>query len=86
MVSVTIKEFERAASQFTINIEVKEMVLTRETLKAMIREYQGFPLSDEELERVLPELENYCQAVEQLRALDLSAVFSSRLLRVREGE
>ena len=62
------------------------MVLTRETLKAMIQEYQGFPLSDEELEQVLPELENYCRAVEQLRGLDLSAVFSGRLLRVREGE
>lgn len=62
------------------------MVLTHETLKAMIREYQGFPLSDEELERLRPELENYCRAVEQLRALDLAAVFSGRLLRVQEGE
>ena len=62
------------------------MVLTRETLKALIQEYQGFPLSDEELERVRPELENYCRAVEQPRALDLSAVFSGRLLRVQEGE
>ena len=62
------------------------MVLTRETLKAIIRDYHGFPLSDEELERVRPELENYCRAVEQLRALDLSAVFSGRLLRVQEGE
>lgn len=62
------------------------MVLTRETLKAMIQEYQGFPLSDEELEQVLPELENYCRAVEQLRSLDLSAVFSGRLLRAQEGK
>lgn len=62
------------------------MVLTRETLKAMIQEYQGLALSDEELERVLPELENYCRAVEQLRDLDLSAVFSGRLLRAQEGE
>jgi len=37
------------------------MVLTRETLKAIIEEYQGFPLSDAELERVRPELENYCR-------------------------
>lgn len=62
------------------------MALPRETLKAMIRDYQGFPLSDYELELVRPELENYLRAVEQLRELDLSAVFSSRLLRVREGE
>jgi hypothetical protein len=61
------------------------MALSRETLQAMIREYQGFPLSDEELARLQPELENYLQAVQQLRELDLSAVFSSRLLRVQEG-
>lgn len=62
------------------------MALPRETLKTMIHDYQGFPLSDYELELVRPELENYLRAVEQLRDLDLSAVFSSRLLRVREGE
>jgi len=61
------------------------MALSHETLKAMIRDYQGFALSDDELERIRPELDNYLQAVEQLRDLDLSAVFSSRLLRVQEG-
>jgi hypothetical protein len=61
------------------------MALSPETLKAMIRDYQGFPLSDAELERLWPELDAYLQAIEQLRALDLSAVFSSRLLRVQEG-
>ena len=61
------------------------MALSNETLKAMMRDYQGFPLSDDELERIRPELDNYLEAVEKLRELDLSAVFSSRLLRAQEG-
>lgn len=60
------------------------MDLSNETLKAMIAAYGGIPLSDAELELVRPELENYVAAAEQLRALDLSAVFSGRLLRVAE--
>ena len=60
------------------------MALAPETLKAMIRDYQGFPLSDDEPELIQPELDNYLQAIEMLQELDLSAVFSSRLLRVQE--
>ena len=62
------------------------MALAHETLKAMIRDYQGFPLSDDEWALIQPELDNYLQAIETLRALDLSTVFSGRLLRVHEGE
>jgi hypothetical protein len=62
------------------------MTPPRETLKALIRDYQGFPLSDDELEQLRPELDNYLDAIEKLRQLDLAAVFSSRLLRVQEGE
>ncbi len=40
------------------------MALSHETLKAMIRDYQGFPLSDDELELIRPELDNYLQAIE----------------------
>jgi len=65
--------------------EIKDMALSHDTLKAMIRDYQGFPLSDDELELIQPELDSYLQAIEQLQELDLSAVFSSRLLRVQEG-
>jgi Asp-tRNA(Asn)/Glu-tRNA(Gln) amidotransferase C subunit len=61
------------------------MGLSTATLKAMIRDYQGFELSDEELERIRPELEQYLAAVEQLRELDLSNVVSARLLRAHEG-
>lgn len=61
------------------------MTIPHETLQAMIRAYGGFALTDAELDRVAPELENYLQAVEKLRALDLSNVMSSRLLRAQEG-
>jgi hypothetical protein len=61
------------------------MAVSKETLKAIIRDYHGFDLSDEEMELLRPELENYMAAVEKLRELDLSNTMSSRLLRVKEG-
>jgi hypothetical protein len=65
--------------------EVKRMTLSIATLKAMIHEYHGFPLSDEELERIRPELESYLAEAELLRELDLANVLSARLLHVDEG-
>ena len=62
------------------------MAISHETLKAMIRDYQGLPLSDDELNLIQPELDTYLQAIVQLQKLDLATVFSSRLLRVQEGE
>jgi hypothetical protein len=61
------------------------MTLSIATLKAMVDEYHGFHLSDEELERIRPELESYLTEAEQLRELDLANVLSARLLRVDEG-
>jgi len=61
------------------------MAITKDTLKAMIRDYHGFELSEEELELVLPELNNYLTEVEKLRELDLSNVKSARLLKASEG-
>jgi hypothetical protein len=66
--------------------EEESMALSLETLKAMMRDYQGVPLSDAELELIRPELDNYLAAVDALRDLDLSQVLSARLLRVQEGE
>lgn len=60
------------------------MNLSNETLQAIIAAYGGIPLSDAELELIRPELENYIAAAEQVRELDLAAVFSGRLLRVAE--
>ncbi len=61
------------------------MALQDETLKAMIRDYNGFELSDEELALVRPELEYYLDELKKLEELDLSDVFSSRLLRLPEA-
>ena len=61
------------------------MAIEKETLKAMIRDFHGFEISDEELDLVQPALDNYLAQVEKLRELDLSSVMSSRLLRANEG-
>ncbi len=61
------------------------MAITKDTLKAMIREFHGMDLSDEELEIVAPALDSYLAEVENLRELDLSNVVSGRILRAQEG-
>jgi hypothetical protein len=61
------------------------MEISRDTLKAMLRDYGGFPLSDPELDLIQPELDNYMAEVDKLQALNLSDVMSSRLLRAQEG-
>jgi hypothetical protein len=65
--------------------EELDMAISNETLQAIIRDYHGIPLSEAELELIRPELDNYLEAIQQLQALDLSNVLSSRLLRVDEG-
>ena len=61
------------------------MPIQNETMKAMMRDYHGFELSDEELDLIRPDLDIYMAELEKLRELDLSAVMSSRLLRAQEG-
>jgi hypothetical protein len=61
------------------------MSIPKDTLKAMIRDYGGFAVSDEELEIMRPEMENYLAEVEKLKSLNLSGVLSARLLRAEEG-
>ncbi len=61
------------------------MAIPNDTLKAMIRDYHGFELTDHELELIRPELDSYLSEVEKLRALDLSSVMSSRLMRAKDG-
>ena len=65
--------------------EIEKVAIELETLKAMIRDYGGFEISDEELEIVRPALDNYLAEVEKLNELDLSGVLSARLLRAQEG-
>ena len=61
------------------------MPISTETLKAMIRDFHGFDLSDEELELVRPEVDGYISEAEKLREIDLSNVISARLLHAEEG-
>jgi len=60
------------------------MSIPNETLKAMIRDYNGIELSDEELELVRPELESYFAELNKLEDLDLSDVFSGRRMHIPE--
>ncbi len=66
-------------------MEVTNLAVQDETLKAMIRDYNGFELSDEELALIRPELEFYLDELKKLEELDLSDVFSSRLLRLPQA-
>ena len=52
----------------------------------MIRDFNGFELSDEELELIKPELDAYIAEVEKLRELDLTQVVSARLFRAQDRE
>jgi Asp-tRNA(Asn)/Glu-tRNA(Gln) amidotransferase C subunit len=61
------------------------MAITKETLQAMIREFHGMELSDEELAIIAPALDSYLTEVENLRELDLSKVMSGRILSAQEG-
>ena len=47
------------------------MPIEKETMKAMIRDFHGFEISDEELDLVAPALNGYLADVEMLRDLDL---------------
>lgn len=61
------------------------MGISKETMQAIIRDYGGFELSEEELELVSPEVNGYIEAMAEIADLDLSDTMSSRLLRAAEG-
>ena len=61
------------------------MPIEKETMKAMIRDFHGFEISDEELDLVAPALNGYLADVEMLRDLNLSDVMSGRLIHADEG-
>lgn len=62
------------------------MGVSDETLQAIIRDYNGFALSAEELELVRPEVDYYLAQLAVLNDLDLSGVMSGRLLRMPAGD
>ena len=61
------------------------MAVSKEALIAMIRDFQGYELSDGELDIIIPDLNAYMAEVENIGELDLSDIMSSRLLRAKEG-
>lgn len=61
------------------------MALSKETLRAMIRDFNLIELSENELGRILPDLESYLASMEKLYTLDLTKVPSARQLRAQEG-
>jgi hypothetical protein len=58
------------------------MSVSDETLQAIIRDYNGFELSAEELELVRPEVDFYLEQLATLDDLNLSELMSGRLLRM----
>ena len=64
---------------------MRRMAIPDAKMEAIIRDYHGFEMSDEESELIRPALDNYLAEAENLRDLDLSDVVSSRLLRASEG-
>ncbi len=62
------------------------MSVSDETLHAIIRDYNGFELSADELELVKPEIEYYLEQLAILDDLDLSDTMSGRLLRMASSD
>ncbi len=62
------------------------MAISKETLRAMIRDLNLIELSEDELDRVLPDLESYLVSMEKLNTLDLTEVPSARQLHAQEGD
>jgi Asp-tRNA(Asn)/Glu-tRNA(Gln) amidotransferase C subunit len=63
----------------------EHMPVTKDFLKRMIEELDLIPMSDEELEIVLPKVRNMMDGMEQLSELDLSEIRTSLVFRADPG-
>ena len=61
------------------------MPVTKEFLKRMIEELNLIPMSDEELEIVLPKVQSTMDGMEQLSEVDLSEIRISQVFRADPG-
>ena len=61
------------------------MAISKETLRAMVRDLNLIELSEEEVDKILPDLEACLASMEKLHILDLTKVPSARQLRAQEG-
>ena len=75
-------EFGRC--QTTIHWEAN-MPVTKEMLRAMLETLGGLDMTDEELEKAVPQVQIYVDQSAKLKQLDLSEVYSSRLLHPDDG-
>ncbi len=60
------------------------MGISKKTLRAMIQDFGLIELSDEELGKVLPDVESQIVTIKKIRALNLSPVPPARQLRPGE--
>ena len=61
------------------------MQVTKESLRTMIETFGGLNMSDEELEQIVPQIQQYVDLSKQFDDFDLSEVLSTRLIRADEG-
>jgi hypothetical protein len=61
------------------------MPVTKEMLRAMLESLGGLDMTDDELEKAVPQVQIYADQAAKLQALDLSEVYSGRLLHPEEG-
>lgn len=61
------------------------MPVTKEMLRAMLESLGGLDMSDEELKRAVPQVQIYADQSVKLQELDLSEVYSGRLLHPEDG-
>ena len=60
------------------------MAISKETLRAMVRDLNLLELSEKEIDKILPDLETHLASMEKLNILDLTKVPSARQLRAQE--
>ena len=60
--------------------------ISRETLRTMIEAFGGLPMTDDELEAILPNVQAYAERAKRFIELYLANILSTRMLRVQEGE
>ena len=61
------------------------MAIRRETIKAIIKDYNGFDLSEEELDVIEEGLAAYDQVVQKMGELELADVVSARVMQAKQG-
>lgn len=61
------------------------MNISPDTLRAILREYDGIPMSDAELEKVAPAVSAFVAEFSRLAELDLATAFSALQMRADDG-